>query len=78
MTISALHGLHGPGCDWVGVEVRGLWVTSEGDGLCRWGVAVEGVPDLFSDEGHEGAEQAQGALEDACERGESDGGGWVG
>src|SRR5258708_7551178 len=58
-----LDGLHGACCYGVGGEVRGLRVVGEGDGLCRSGVVVEGMPDLFGEEGHEGAEKAQGGFE---------------
>ena len=70
-----LQGLHRAGGDGVGGEVGGLRVAGEGDGFCGWCVVVEGVPDLFGDEGHEGAEEAEGGLEDAGEGGEGEGGG---
>ena len=68
-----LQGLHRAGRRFVGGEVGGLRVAGEGDGFCGRCVAgVEGVPDLFGEEGHEGREQAQRGLEDAGERGEGE------
>ena len=69
-----LQGLHRADGDWVGGEVGGLRVAGEGDGFRGWRAGVEGVPDLFGEEGHEGREQAQRGFEDADERGEGDGG----
>ena len=55
-------------------EVGGLWVAGEGDGFGGRKAGVEGVPDFFGEEGHEGREQAQRRLEDVDEGGEGSGG----
>ncbi len=69
-----LHGGHGGEGEVARGEVGGLGVAGEGDGFCGGCAVVEGVPDLFGEEGHEGREQAQRGLEDGDEGGEGDGG----
>src|SRR5271155_1010231 len=73
-----LHGGHCGGGDGVGGEVGGLRVAGEGDGFCGGLLVVEGVPDLFGEEGHEGAEETESGLEDSGEGGEGEGGYVVG
>ncbi len=66
-----LHGFHCACGYGVGGEIGRSRVAREGDGFCGGLVVVEGVPDLFGEEGHEGAEETEGGLEAPVRRRES-------